>query len=339
MDLAARAAVVQPSLDGDLLAFVLADVLDVYVRHSPLTLPETVPSAAAPAAPAPASPSSTRCAVELEHERAVVADLLHRRQRRRPVDRAVERQQVIVGCARRCRARASRSGAPTPSRSRRPRRRRCARGRSRGRCRHRRRDRPASRRLRRNAPASPRATARSAALRPRSARPAAAPAASVLRRCAAPPRACPARRFPDRAAASAGCRGARPAPGTAIRRAMCSARSASPTARARASASALAIESVPLQRPPVKRSAIGAWMLSQLEAGFGQPLLQIGDRRRVVVVEMRPGREHLDQLEAVRRDLQQVIAATGADRGRGASTPRYCRLATRRNTYSIEHDD
>ena len=45
----------------------------------------------------------------------------------------------------------------------------------------------------------------------------------------------------------------------------------------------------------------------QQQARFGQPLLQVGDRRRVVIVEMRPRREHLDQLEAMRRDLQQVI--------------------------------
>jgi hypothetical protein len=38
-----------------------------------------------------------RC--DLEHHRAVVADLLHRGQRRRPVDRPVERHQVIVRAA------------------------------------------------------------------------------------------------------------------------------------------------------------------------------------------------------------------------------------------------
>ena len=46
---------------------------------------------------------------------------------------------------------------------------------------------------------------------------------------------------------------------------------------------------------------------AQLEAGLGQPLLQVGDRRRVVVVEVRARGEDLDQLETVRRDLQQVI--------------------------------
>ena len=50
-------------------------------------------------------------------------------------------------------------------------------------------------------------------------------------------------------------------------------------------------------------------MLLQLEARVGEPLLQIRDRRRVVVVEVRPRREDLDALEAVRRDLEQVIAA------------------------------
>ncbi len=48
---------------------------------------------------------------------------------------------------------------------------------------------------------------------------------------------------------------------------------------------------------------------SQLHAGFGEPLLQVRDRRRVVVVEMRAGRIHLDPLESVRRDLQEMLAA------------------------------
>ena len=47
----------------------------------------------------------------------------------------------------------------------------------------------------------------------------------------------------------------------------------------------------------------------QLEPGFRQPLLQVRDRGRVVIVEMRPRREELDRLEPVRRDLQQVLPA------------------------------
>ena len=86
MDLAARSAVVQPALDGDLLAFVLADVFDVDVHSS---------SAVAISRQQPFHPLARlarprervlRRAVrgDLEHQRAVVADLLHRRQRRRP---------------------------------------------------------------------------------------------------------------------------------------------------------------------------------------------------------------------------------------------------------------
>ena len=50
---------------------------------------------------------------DLEHERAVVADLLHRRQRRRPVDASRRTAPGARRRARGCRARASRSGAPS----------------------------------------------------------------------------------------------------------------------------------------------------------------------------------------------------------------------------------
>ena len=40
-----------------------------------------------------------------------------------------------------------------------------------------------------------------------------------------------------------------------------------------------------------------------------QPLAQLGNRRRVVVVEVAARGEHLDRLEPVRRNLRQVIAA------------------------------
>ena len=47
----------------------------------------------------------------------------------------------------------------------------------------------------------------------------------------------------------------------------------------------------------------------QLEPRVREPLLQVGDRRRVVIVEVRPRREQLDRLEPVRRDLEQMVAA------------------------------
>ncbi len=46
----------------------------------------------------------------------------------------------------------------------------------------------------------------------------------------------------------------------------------------------------------------------QLEPRFREPLLQIRDRRGIVVVEVRPRCEHFDRLEAVRRDLEELIA-------------------------------
>lgn len=47
----------------------------------------------------------------------------------------------------------------------------------------------------------------------------------------------------------------------------------------------------------------------ELETRFREPLLEIGDRGRTVVVEMRLGREHLDRLKTVRRDLNEMIPA------------------------------
>ena len=47
----------------------------------------------------------------------------------------------------------------------------------------------------------------------------------------------------------------------------------------------------------------------QLETRLRQPLLQIGDGRRIVIIEVRPRREDLDGLETVRRDLGQVVPA------------------------------
>jgi hypothetical protein len=48
---------------------------------------------------------------------------------------------------------------------------------------------------------------------------------------------------------------------------------------------------------------------AQLQPGIGEPALQIRDRRRTVVVEMRPRRVDLDAVEAVRGDLEQMIPA------------------------------
>ena len=45
----------------------------------------------------------------------------------------------------------------------------------------------------------------------------------------------------------------------------------------------------------------------QRQSGRGQPLLQIRHCRGIVVVEMRSRREHLDRLEPMRRDLEQMI--------------------------------
>ena len=47
----------------------------------------------------------------------------------------------------------------------------------------------------------------------------------------------------------------------------------------------------------------------QLETRLRQPLLQIGDSRWVVIIEMGARREDLDGLETMRRDLDQVIPA------------------------------
>src|SRR5439155_9699873 len=47
----------------------------------------------------------------------------------------------------------------------------------------------------------------------------------------------------------------------------------------------------------------------QHHAGFREPLLQVGDGGRVVIVEMRPGREDFDRLESVRCDVEEMLAA------------------------------
>ena len=111
-----------------------------------------------------------------------------------------------------------------------------------------------------------------------------------------------------RATACAAAPGASPAPSTGIRRAMCSACSASATAaRARVGVGARERQR---RSPAAPREALGDRRVHavQLESGFREPLLQIGDRRRIVVIEMRPRREQLDRLEPMRRDLEQMVA-------------------------------
>ena len=44
------------------------------------------------------------------------------------------------------------------------------------------------------------------------------------------------------------------------------------------------------------------------QPGPGEPLLEIRDGRGIPVVEMRPRRKHLDGLEPMSGDLEQMIA-------------------------------
>ena len=90
MDLAARAPVVQPAAQRDGLAVVRGDVFDVDVimrapgaRSKPLL-------ARGRAVLEHARRRRARVAGQLHHVGAVVADLLHRHQRRIPVDRALD---------------------------------------------------------------------------------------------------------------------------------------------------------------------------------------------------------------------------------------------------------
>jgi hypothetical protein len=80
----------------------------------------------------------------------------------------------------------------------------------------------------------------------------------------------------------------------------------------------------------------------QFQPGVGQPLGKLRAGAIVVVVEMRPGREQFDRVEAVRGDVDEVIAgqpvlveevrrnAEARLRGGGASRSRsYCRSSSR----------
>ena len=98
MDLAARAAVMEPPFDGDLLALVPADVFDVDVRQSFSARRQKLFHPVCRACPRAHERVLRRSLrVHLEDERPLVSDFLHRRQRGGPVDRPLEREEVIVG--------------------------------------------------------------------------------------------------------------------------------------------------------------------------------------------------------------------------------------------------
>ena len=241
---------------------------------------------------------------------------------RRPVDRSVERHEMLVGCCRGCRGRAPPADAPKPSRSRRRGRRPCARGRSRGRCRrralqicfHEVHERGRARQLVRDHFERDRDAERLRHLR-------VAPRRSSGRRRA---RSRPARGSPR-------CTTKTP---NGMRRAICSACSASSTACARVARSALASVSGTSHRPFANPSATGACTRVQLEPRLGEPLLQIGDGRRAVIVEVRPRGEQFDALEAVRRDF------AAGDPGSGAGVIQVRRHAERTSRHKAEivHD-
>jgi hypothetical protein len=89
-----------------------------------------------------------------------------------------------------------------------------------------------------------------------------------------------------------------------MRRAICSARSASASPRSRVSGSALRTPSSGAET--LANRCVDA---VQFEASVSQPLLQVGHRRRIVVVEMRAGGEQLDTIESVRANLDQMLAS------------------------------
>ena len=342
MDLAARAAVVQPALDGDVLALVPADVFDVDVHRRPSCRfsvllrpsPAAVPSAAAPSRACASVSSGEPCGGDLEHQR---------RRRSRPSARAVSAagQSIVPSNGTRWSSVAAAVVVHVrrdqvlrhASRSRRRGRRPGARGRSRGRCRRRPRRAPP----RRSAPASRRATARSESPRPRRARRAARPAAAAPRCCAAPRRGCcppgagvlrPRHAQVHHEHARTGCA------------ARCAAR-ARPRPRACARAVGVGARERQRRAPAAAVEALADRRVHacSVEPGLGEPLLQVGDGRRVVVVEVRPRGEQLDRVEAVRGDLEQVLAASAAGRGRGASTRRTTspRLRPRVSTEATVH--
>ena len=70
----------------------------------------------------------------------------------------------------------------------------------------------------------------------------------------------------------------------------------------------------------------------QIETRLRQPLLQVGDCGRIVIVEVRPRGEELDGLEAVSRRSRAADRGPAAGRGRGASTPRTVACATKSPT-------
>ena len=287
-------------------AFVLADVLDVDVHtrlrssRSRLSLDHAFHPRAAPSR-ARASVSLVGSARgELEYQRAVVPDFLHAPSTP-PASRSYPR--TARGDRRRgrgCRARGSTPGVPTRLRSRRRGRLRGARGRSRGRCR----SRPTRGPLRRSARASP-ARDRSFGMTSTASRtPSGSAISNSSRRCGGRRRGC-CRRIPL-------CVRGQPRWTTStfigMRRAICSARSTSAMACARAFGVGAGDRHGTRRAGRRAGSLTGACTLCSSRPRLGEPLLQVGDDRRVVVVEVRPRGEHLDGLEPVRRDLEHVVA-------------------------------
>ncbi len=221
---------------------------------------------------------------------------------------------MIVAAARGCRARGSRSGAPTPFRSRRPGRRPGARGRSRGRCRSAV-SRPCSTKctsdpardssfgITSTAICTPSGSASSQQFLDAAPRRRAVVARALVRCVRGMPRC-----------TTSTCTGMPPRD---VQRA-----SASLTARARAAGSALASDSDPPQRPPVKLSADRRVDAVQLEPGFRQPLLQIRDRRRVVIVEVRAASRTPRRTRSRAPRSRAGDPGTAAERGRDAWRPR-----------------
>ena len=93
----------------------------------------------------------------------------------------------------------------------------------------------------------------------------------------------------------------------------------SSTARWRPASSAEAIDSVSPQRPCSNPTAIGACTEFRLSRVSSSHSASATAARAVVIVEVRARGEHLDGLEAMRRDLDQVlpVEALGVEQVRG----------------------
>ena len=239
---------------------------------------------------------------ELEHQRTVEADLLHGRERSRPVDCALERDQMLVGPApvvvqvapKQVLGHASQSPPPGPP----P----CARARNPGRCRQVR-----SRTSSTKCTSDPDRESSLGITSTASVTPSGA--ASFSQRLDASPRARPGRCLQAPGSASRGRPRCTTSTRKGTRRAMNNACSASASAFARTAASVLASVSSSPQRPPSKRPPTGAWTLQSSSPAFSKPLSQVRGRHFAVVVEVRSRCDELHRLESVRRHVQQVLAA------------------------------